>query len=98
MDRCHLESGCSKCFPVAHIVNSGSPGLSQQIAEIGLNITAGICVRTHFPAVSIWLDHRTLLWAAPHARDNVQCRPERLDQPLHWRRPRKIFVSSLSGT
>lgn len=27
---------------------------------------------------------------------DVQCHPERLDQPLRWTRPRKIFVNSMS--
>lgn len=27
---------------------------------------------------------------------NVQCHPERLDQPLRWRKPRRIFVNSMS--
>ncbi|HYQ66166.1 phage Gp37/Gp68 family protein [Actinophytocola sp.] len=27
---------------------------------------------------------------------DVQLRPERLDQPLRWRRPRKVFVNSMS--
>jgi protein gp37 len=26
----------------------------------------------------------------------VRCLPERLDQPLHWRKPRRIFVNSMS--
>lgn len=28
--------------------------------------------------------------------ENVACHPERLDQPLRWKRPRKIFVNSMS--
>ena len=28
--------------------------------------------------------------------ENVVCHPERLDQPLRWKRPRKIFVNSMS--
>lgn len=35
-------------------------------------------------------------WTARNAPDNVQLRPERLDQPLRWRKPRKIFVNSMS--
>ena len=35
-------------------------------------------------------------WTAPHAAENVRCHPERLKQPLHWRRPRRIFVNSMS--
>lgn len=27
---------------------------------------------------------------------NVQCHPERLDQPLRWTKPRMIFVNSMS--
>lgn len=27
---------------------------------------------------------------------DVQCHPERLEQPLHWKKPRKIFVNSMS--
>jgi protein gp37 len=27
---------------------------------------------------------------------DVRCHPERLEQPLHWKRPRRVFVNSLS--
>lgn len=27
---------------------------------------------------------------------DIQCHPERLEQPLHWRKPRKVFVNSMS--
>ena len=27
---------------------------------------------------------------------DVACHPERLDQPLRWRRPRRVFVNSMS--
>jgi protein gp37 len=35
-------------------------------------------------------------WTARNAAENVVLRPERLDQPLRWRRPRRVFVNSMS--
>jgi protein gp37 len=35
-------------------------------------------------------------WTPAHADENVRVRPERLAQPLRWRRPRMIFVNSMS--
>src|SRR5436190_20821406 len=35
-------------------------------------------------------------WLPDHAGENVVLLPERLDQPLRWRRPRLIFVNSMS--
>lgn len=33
---------------------------------------------------------------AGRAFTDVRCHPERLDQPLRWRRPRRVFVNSIS--
>jgi protein gp37 len=35
-------------------------------------------------------------WTPGNAEENVRLRPERLDQPLRWKRPRFIFVNSMS--
>lgn len=35
-------------------------------------------------------------WTPENATTNVRLRPERLDQPLRWRKPRVIFVNSMS--
>jgi protein gp37 len=35
-------------------------------------------------------------WTPAYADVNLRLRPERLDQPLRWRRPRLIFVNSMS--
>lgn len=35
-------------------------------------------------------------WTPENARDNVRQHPDRLDQPLRWKRPRMIFVNSMS--
>lgn len=42
-----------------------------------------------------WIgEHRP--WTPENAAHNVRLRPERLDQPLRWRRPRLVFVNSMS--
>ena len=35
-------------------------------------------------------------WTARNAAHNVVLHPERLDAPLHWRKPRRVFVNSMS--
>ena len=35
-------------------------------------------------------------WTPENAAENVVLRPERLDLPLRWRRPRMVFVNSMS--
>lgn len=46
------------------------------------------------------LSHRfgwtTKPWGAQYAAENVMLHPERLEQPLKWRKPKKIFVNSMS--
>jgi protein gp37 len=37
-----------------------------------------------------------LPWTPANAAENVRLHPERLDQPLRWKRPRMIFVNSMS--
>lgn len=35
-------------------------------------------------------------WSAQNAAYNVRLHPERLQQPLHWKQPRMVFVNSMS--
>lgn len=35
-------------------------------------------------------------WTAANAAHNVRLHPERLDEPLRWRKPRRVFVNSMS--
>ena len=37
-----------------------------------------------------------LPWTPENAEANVVLRPERLDLPLRWRKPRRVFVNSMS--
>jgi protein gp37 len=41
-------------------------------------------------------EYTGLPWTPENATVNVKLRPERLDQPIRWKRPRLIFVNSLS--
>lgn len=54
------------------------------------------CRFCYAEAVSTRWGHTAKPWTHPHAAENVKLRPERLDQPLRWRKPRKVFVDSMS--
>jgi protein gp37 len=63
-----------------------SPGCAHCYAEAITELRAG---------QRGWIaEHRP--WTPVNAAHNVQLRPERLDQPLRWRRPRMVFVNSMS--
>jgi protein gp37 len=62
-----------------------SPGCAHCYAEtLALNRLAG---KAGYPG---------LPWTPANAATNVVLRPERLDQPLRWRKPRMVFVNSMS--
>jgi protein gp37 len=62
-----------------------SPGCAHCYAEtLALNRFAG---KPGYPG---------LPWTPENAAENVVLRPERLDQPLKWTRPRMVFVNSMS--
>ena len=37
-----------------------------------------------------------LPWTKPNAAENVKLHPDRLEMPLRWKRPRRVFVNSMS--
>ncbi|MDE2096717.1 MAG: phage Gp37/Gp68 family protein [Patescibacteria group bacterium] len=54
------------------------------------------CERCYAEALSLrrgWSKHP---WGAQYAAENVVLHPDRLDQPLHWKKPRRVFVNSMS--
>lgn len=58
-------------------------------------ISAG-CTHCYAETVSHRFGFTSKPWNTAHATENVQLHPERLEQPLHWKRPRRIFVNSMS--
>ncbi len=54
------------------------------------------CANCYAERVSQRYGWTTLPWTAANAGQNIRLHSERLDQPLRWRRPRLIFVNSMS--
>ncbi len=54
------------------------------------------CAHCYAEALSLRFRHSRLPWTEANARENVLVHAERLDQPLRWRRPRMVFVNSMS--
>lgn len=54
------------------------------------------CERCYAERLSHRFGWTTKPWTAPHAAENVQLDRLRVMQPLHWRKPRRIFVNSMS--
>lgn len=40
--------------------------------------------------------YTALPWTVGNAAENVHLHPERLEKPLHWKKPRRVFVNSMS--
>jgi protein gp37 len=54
------------------------------------------CAHCYAERLSLRFNSMAKPWLPAYAEENVVIRPERLDQPLRWRRPRLIFVNSMS--
>src|ERR671930_525819 len=54
------------------------------------------CANCYAETLSLRFKWSAKLWLPAHAAENVILHPERLEQPLRWRRPRLIFVNSMS--
>jgi len=59
------------------------------------HVSAG-CEHCYAETLSLRYGWSKKPWTAPNAAENVVLHPERLDQPLRWRKPRRIFVNSMS--
>jgi protein gp37 len=54
------------------------------------------CAHCYAERISHRFGHTREPWLPAHAEKNVVMHADRLDQPLRWRRPRMIFVNSMS--
>jgi protein gp37 len=54
------------------------------------------CAHCYAETLSLRFHRSPKPWLPEHADVNVVLHPERLDQPRRWRRPRVIFVNSMS--
>jgi protein gp37 len=54
------------------------------------------CAHCYAETLSLRFHWSAKPWLPEHARDNVVFHERRLDQPLHWQRPRMVFVNSMS--
>ena len=54
------------------------------------------CAHCYAEALSLRFGWSRQPWLPEHAEGNVVLHDERLEQPLRWRRPRMIFVNSMS--
>lgn len=54
------------------------------------------CAHCYAETLSLRFGWSTRPWLPEYAPENVVLHPERLDQPLRWRQPRRVFVNSMS--
>lgn len=54
------------------------------------------CAHCYAERISLRFGRTTTPWTPANARANVRLHLDRLDQPLRWRRPRLVFVNSMS--
>lgn len=62
----------------------------------GCSKTSPGCAHCYAETISLRFKRSQLPWTPANAPMNVRLHPERLYQPLRWRRPRLVFVNSMS--
>ena len=54
------------------------------------------CAHCYAETLSLRFGRSAGPWTPENAEKNVVLHPERLDKPFHWRKPRMVFVNSMS--
>jgi protein gp37 len=54
------------------------------------------CAHCYAETLSLRFGWSQRPWLPKYAAENIILHPERLDQPLRWRQPRRVFVNSMS--
>ncbi|RDI73173.1 Bacteriophage protein gp37 [Gaiella occulta] len=54
------------------------------------------CAHCYAETISLRFRHSLKPWTPENAKENVRLHEGRIDQPLRWRRPRLVFVNSMS--
>lgn len=62
----------------------------------GCSIVSPGCENCYAAELSLRRGWSKKPWTARNAAENVVLHPDRLEQPLHWRKPRRVFVNSMS--
>jgi len=63
---------------------------------VGCSKVSPGCANCYAETLSLRFGWTPKPWLPEHAAENVILKPERLDQPLRWRKPRMVFVNSMS--
>lgn len=75
--------------------DDGSPGSTWNPVTGCSKVSPG-CEHCYAETIALRFGRSTKPWTKPNAAENVQLHPERLEIPLKWQRPRRIFVNSVS--
>lgn len=62
----------------------------------GCSIVSPGCENCYAAAIALRFKRTPFPWTGNHAADNVRLHGERLEEPLHWQTPRRVFVNSMS--
>jgi len=54
------------------------------------------CANCWAERISHRFDQTRLPWTPEHAAENIKVHPSKLEEPLHWRKPRTVFVCPMS--